>query len=177
MRSDLLLQFVALLVTGFALTAAEPGVLVGVVGAALWALGLSRHASAVLRAASSRGPATARRHRHRREADARAPRPPPPSPGGGRPRPAPARPGRPGSHPCTSTVGTPPGGVVPTLHRRALACPENPTPSRVREVEVCRARLPVLPRVRRDVVLAPGVRPGPGPEQRCGVGPGRGVPG
>jgi hypothetical protein len=74
MRSDLLLQFVALLVTGFALTAAEPGVLVGVVGAALWALGLSRHASAVLRAASSRGPATARRHRHRREADARVPR-------------------------------------------------------------------------------------------------------
>src|SRR4051812_38433726 len=43
MRSDLLLQFAALLVTGFALTAAEPGVLLGVVGAALWALGLSRH--------------------------------------------------------------------------------------------------------------------------------------
>ena len=71
MRSALLLQLVALLVTGYALTAAEPGVLLGVVGAALWAVGLARHASVVPRAASSRGPATARRQRHRRAARSR----------------------------------------------------------------------------------------------------------
>lgn len=62
-RSGLLL--LGLLLTGWALVAAEPSVLLGVVGAALWAIGLARHASAVLRATSARGPAAVRRHRHR----------------------------------------------------------------------------------------------------------------
>ncbi|MEU7814569.1 DUF6412 domain-containing protein [Pseudonocardia sp. NPDC049154] len=68
-RSGLLL--LGLLLTGWALVAAEPSVLLGVVGAALWAMGLARHASAVLRAASARGPAAVRRHGHRRASRSR----------------------------------------------------------------------------------------------------------
>ncbi|WP_433503303.1 DUF6412 domain-containing protein [Pseudonocardia halophobica] len=68
-RSGLLL--LGLLLTGWALVAAEPSVLLGVVGAALWAIGLVRHASAVLRATSACSPAAARRHRHRRASRSR----------------------------------------------------------------------------------------------------------
>jgi hypothetical protein len=66
------LSLLALVLAGVALTGAEPTVLLGVVGAALVALGMARHTAAVLRAV--RGPATARRHGHDRDAAARVPR-------------------------------------------------------------------------------------------------------
>ncbi|WP_344411889.1 hypothetical protein, partial [Pseudonocardia ailaonensis] len=68
------MSLLALVLAGVALSGAEPNLLLGVVGAALFALGAARHSSAALRAASGRGPATARRHRHRRDAAARVPR-------------------------------------------------------------------------------------------------------
>ncbi|MCW0213758.1 MAG: DUF6412 domain-containing protein [Pseudonocardia sp.] len=61
---------VVLLLTGYAL-AGEPAAVVGVVGAALWALGLARQASTVLRVSSSRGPSVTRRSGHRRASRSR----------------------------------------------------------------------------------------------------------
>jgi hypothetical protein len=71
MRFPGLLALVALVLTGFALTAAEPTVLVGVVGAALFALGLARVAAPALLA---RPPAVVARHRHHRDPGRRVPR-------------------------------------------------------------------------------------------------------
>jgi hypothetical protein len=63
---------VFLLLTGYVLAAGEPAAVVGVVGAAaLWALGLARRASTVLRVTSSRGAAVTRRSGHRRAARSR----------------------------------------------------------------------------------------------------------
>lgn len=61
----------ALVLTGFLLTAAEPSVLVGVVGAALFALGLARVAAPVL---AGRTPAVVVRQRHHRDPGRRVPR-------------------------------------------------------------------------------------------------------
>jgi hypothetical protein len=66
-----LIALVAVLLTGFALTAAEPSVLVGVVGAALFALGLARAAAPVL---AGRAPAVVARRRHHRDPGRRVPR-------------------------------------------------------------------------------------------------------
>ena len=62
---------VVVLLTGFALTAAEPGVLLGVLGAALFAVGLARTAAVV---AVTRPPAPVARHRHHRDPGRRVPR-------------------------------------------------------------------------------------------------------
>ncbi|GAY09372.1 DUF6412 domain-containing protein [Pseudonocardia sp. N23] len=53
MRGEPTLQALVLLVTGFALLAGEPGVVIGVLGAVLWAWGMARHASAVMRVAAA----------------------------------------------------------------------------------------------------------------------------
>ncbi|MCF7550044.1 DUF6412 domain-containing protein [Pseudonocardia sp. WMMC193] len=61
----------ALSVAGFALTAAEPSVLVGIVGAALFALGFARVAAPSRLAGP---PAVVARHRHHRDPGRRVPR-------------------------------------------------------------------------------------------------------
>jgi hypothetical protein len=53
MGGEQMVQAVVLLVLGCALVAGEPGVVIGVLGAALWAWGMARHASAVLRIAAA----------------------------------------------------------------------------------------------------------------------------
>lgn len=52
-------QALVLLLLGYVLVAGEPGVVIGVLGAALWAWGLARQASVVLRATTAHGPAVA----------------------------------------------------------------------------------------------------------------------
>ncbi|NMH96027.1 DUF6412 domain-containing protein [Pseudonocardia acidicola] len=58
-RTGTVAQALALLVLGYVLVAGEPGVVIGVLGAALWAWGMARHACVVLRATTISGPATA----------------------------------------------------------------------------------------------------------------------
>lgn len=53
MRAAPTMQALVLLVVGYVLLAGEPGVVIGVLGAALWAWGMARHASAVLRTTSA----------------------------------------------------------------------------------------------------------------------------
>ncbi|WP_132975670.1 DUF6412 domain-containing protein [Pseudonocardia dioxanivorans] len=53
MRSAPTVQALVLLVVGYTLLAGEPGVVIGVLGAALLAWGMARHASAVLRVAAA----------------------------------------------------------------------------------------------------------------------------
>ncbi|RTL64914.1 MAG: hypothetical protein EKK42_23815 [Pseudonocardiaceae bacterium] len=53
MRGEPMVQALVLLVLGYALLAGEPGVVIGVLGAVLWAWGMARHASAVLRVAAA----------------------------------------------------------------------------------------------------------------------------
>ncbi|MFC5993196.1 DUF6412 domain-containing protein [Pseudonocardia hispaniensis] len=57
LRTSTIAQALALLVLGYVLVAGEPGVLLGVLGAALWAWGLVRHAGVALRTATGAGPA------------------------------------------------------------------------------------------------------------------------
>jgi hypothetical protein len=86
-RPGTIAQALALLVLGYVLVAGEPGVVIGVVGVALLAWGMARHASAVLRATAGSGPATAVRALRRSLDRAPAPRQQDPdAPGHTRPR-------------------------------------------------------------------------------------------
>lgn len=60
-RPSTIAQAFLLLVLGYALVAGEPGVLIGVVGVALYAWSLACHGSGVLRTATGAGPAVAAR--------------------------------------------------------------------------------------------------------------------
>ncbi|MGH3521244.1 MAG: DUF6412 domain-containing protein [Mycobacterium sp.] len=67
-------QALALLVLGYALVAGEPGVLIGVVGVALWAWELARLGLAVQRRTTGGGPAAALRALHQSRSRAALPR-------------------------------------------------------------------------------------------------------
>ena len=73
-RTGTATQALVLLLLGYVLVAGEPGVVIGVLGAALWAWGLARHASVVLRAATARGPAVAVRALRQARSRAAVPR-------------------------------------------------------------------------------------------------------
>ncbi|GEL18519.1 DUF6412 domain-containing protein [Pseudonocardia asaccharolytica] len=74
LRTSTTAQAIALLVLGYVLVAGEPGVLIGVLGAALWAWGLVRHTAAGLRTAPGAGPAVLARALRQSRSRAAVPR-------------------------------------------------------------------------------------------------------
>lgn len=73
-RTPTAMQAIGLLLLGYVLVAGEPGVVIGVLGAALWAWGMARHAAVALRTSTLHGPAVAVRAMRQARSRAAVPR-------------------------------------------------------------------------------------------------------